>query len=126
MNNKGLTLVELIAVIVIIAILALIIYPQVTKQLSSMKNDTNIIEESSIKESAKEYLADHVGNELTFTNNKETVTLETLINDGYLEGSTKNPKTGKNMDLINSKVVITRTGSLPNYKYTYQIELYDE
>lgn len=126
MNNKGLTLVELIAVIVIIAILALIIYPQVTKQLSSMKNDTNIIEESSIKEAAKEYLADHVGNKLTFTNNKENVTLETLINDGYLEGSTKNSKTGKNMDLINSKVVITRTGSLPNYKYTYQIELYDE
>lgn len=126
MNNKGLTLVELIAVIVIIAILALIIYPQVTKQLSSMKNDTNIIEESSIKEAAKEYLADHVGNELTFTNNKENVTLETLINDGYLEGSIKNSKTGKNMDLINSKVVITRTGSLPNYKYTYQIELYDE
>ena len=126
MNKKGWPLVEIIAVIAIIALLTILIYPQVTKLLSNMKTNTNEIQESSIKEASEQYLADHVGKDLNFTNNKEVVTLKVLIDEGYLEGSTKNSKTGRNFDLINSKVTITRTGEIENYKYTYKVELYDE
>lgn len=126
MNKKGLTLVELIAVIVIIALLAVIIYPQVAKNLSIIKSDTKTIQESTVKEAAVQYLSDNVDKEEIFLNDKLTITLKELVDEGYIVGSLKNAKTSKEYDLNSSNVVIERTGSFPNYNYNYTVYLYDK
>ena len=41
MNKKGFTLVELLAVLVVLGIVALVCYPIVTKTINNSKNDTN-------------------------------------------------------------------------------------
>lgn len=76
-NQKGLTLVELLAVIVILAIVAAIAVPAIG----------NIIENSrvgAIKADAQNAMA---GAQLYFTDNqdKTTVTVATLVTDGFLE-----------------------------------------
>lgn len=125
MNKKGLTLVELIAVIAIIALLALIIYPQVTKLLAGSKTDTNSIQEKSIRDAAETYLADNIGT-ISFESNTAIVTLKTLVDGGYLSGTIKNTRNNRNYNLQSSIVTISRTGTSPNYSYTYRVTLVDE
>ncbi|MFJ7971188.1 prepilin-type N-terminal cleavage/methylation domain-containing protein [Psychrobacillus sp. NPDC096389] len=76
-NEKGLTLIELLAVIVILAIVAAIAVPAIG----------NIIENSrvgAIKADAQNAMA---GAQLYFTENEDqnTVTVEKLVTDGFLE-----------------------------------------
>ena len=54
MNNKGLTLIELLAVIVIIALVSLIIYPQVHSILKDTNKTASDAQKSSIREAAIE------------------------------------------------------------------------
>ena len=85
-NEKGLTLIELLAVIVILAIVAAIAVPSIG----------NIIENSrvgAIKADAQTAMA---GAKLYFIDNQDatTVTVEKLVTDGFLEsGSSLTPTT---------------------------------
>lgn len=125
MNKKGLTLIELIAVIAIIALLAIIIYPQVSKNLNGLKTDTNEVQKTSIKEAAKQYLVDHIEQDL-FVDGQTEISLKILVDEGYIYGSTKDTITGRNYDLENSKVIIKRSGETPNYIYDYTVNLYNK
>ncbi len=121
MNKKGLTLIELITVLVVISIIALITIPIITKTMNKSKEQTNLLEESSITEAAKSYVAKNIGITLFLDteNEKEIITLKVLYDEGYLKGNLKNPKTNKDYDLEKSTIIVTRKQN--NYSYTLNL-----
>ncbi len=121
MNKKGLTLIELITVLVVISIIALITIPIITKTMNKSKEQTNLLEESSITEAAKSYVAKNIGITLFLDteNEKEIITLKVLSDEGYLKGNLKNPKTNKDYDLEKSTIIVTRKQN--NYSYTLNL-----
>lgn len=125
MKNKGVTLVELLAVIVVISLIAILVYSNISRTLSDAKEDLSSVQVSSIKESTKLYVSDNVGKNEFFDSDREEVTLATLINEGYIEGSTYNILTNKDFNLDSSRVIITRSGEYPNYIYEYNLDMVD-
>lgn len=121
MNKKGLTLIELITVLVVISIIALITIPIITKTINKSKEQTNLLEESSITEAAKSYVAKNIGITLFLDTEKEKeiITLKVLSDEGYLKGNLKNPKTNKDYDLEKSTIIVTRKQN--NYSYTLNL-----
>lgn len=121
MNKKGLTLIELITVLVVISIIALITIPIITKTMNKSKEQTNLLEESSITEAAKSYVAKNIGITLFLDteNEKEIITLKVLSDEGYLKGKLKNSKTNKDYDLEKSTIIVTRKQN--NYSYTLNL-----
>ncbi len=112
MNKKGLTLIELIAVLAVIGLLALIIIPNTVKLIRGSKNDSASINENGIKQAANIYLIDNVSLE---SGESVNVTLSQLVEGGYLTGELIDSKTGKEYDLYNSIITITKDGN--NYFY---------
>ena len=114
MNKKGMTLVELITVLVVIGMIAVITIPTIIKTINKSK-------EENIKESANKYISKNVGLNIFIDDSTitEEITLETLVNEGYLKGELKNLKTNKEYDLVNSKVTIKKE----NNSYIYTIDL---
>lgn len=121
MNKNGLTLIELITVLVVISIIALITIPIITKTMNKSKEQTNLLEESSITEAAKSYVAKNIGITLFLDTEKEKeiITLKVLSDEGYLKGNLKNPKTNKDYDLEKSTIIVTRNQN--NYSYTLNL-----
>ncbi len=83
MNKKGLTLIELLTVIVILSILMVILFPTVKSLLGNSKSKVKSADEKSVREAAEMYVADHVTN--FSTNGENYLTIQTLIDGGYLE-----------------------------------------
>lgn len=121
MNKKGLTIVELLAVLVVIGLIAVVIFPVVTDNITDSQNKTEEVQKESMKEAAQSYIAENIGKTISFTSedNNEEISLKTLIDEGFLTGEYKNPKTGKEYDLLNSKVIVTKDDN----SYTYVVEL---
>ena len=62
MNKKGFTLMEIIAVVALLAILAVMITPNIIKRIQDSKVGTMAIQENSIVDAAKLYLEDYCFN----------------------------------------------------------------
>lgn len=124
MNNRGLSLVEVLAVIAIVGLLAAILYPSMTKVLSNFKEDTINIQKSSIIEAAESYVADNVGITIFLDDNVQTeeITLKTLYDGGYIDGDFVNTITGNDYDLNKSNVKVKQE----NNSYEYTVELVDK
>ena len=121
MNKKGITLVELIAVLAILAILAVTAVPVINNVLLDSKNDTKKVQENNIKEASENYLTDNIGDTISFSNDNNTaeVTLQQLVDGGYISGDLTDPKTKASYNLQTSKVQITKN----NNNYTYNVIL---
>ena len=76
-NNKGFTLIEILATIVIIAILALIGITAYTRQLDNARQKAYDTMAQSAANAASEYAMDHLG--------VKKVSFTTLVNNDYLE-----------------------------------------
>ena len=94
--KKGFTLVEMIAVIGIIAIMSLMVMPLIINQISSKKDDISDATKEIIYTATDLYLNNSVktksvGDELC-------VKIETLMSKGYLKSPLKDVKSGKNIN----------------------------
>lgn len=126
MNNKGLTLVEVIAVLVILSIIALIVTPNVTNSVADYKERTLETQLSSVKGALKNWTADNI-NKVTCGDGNTAlyVTLKKLQDDAYLDYEIKNPYGGYLDDsdafgLVSCKVVEDETKKVEtNYMYNY-------
>jgi len=118
MNNKGFTLVEVIAAIVVIAIISLLVVPKVTTLIKEANTKSYNSLLSTIENGAKEYLylnKDKIDKQID-ANGESTVTILTLQEGGHVPLNLKNPLTKE--DIPTSDVVtITRSGNI--YTYTY-------
>lgn len=114
--KKGFTLVELLATITILGIIALLLVPTVVGTINGFKEDAAEDQEKSIIAAAKLWVSDHRLQLPVVDDHSICVTIEEL-KKGYLEGDLRDPKTKK---LISNQagVEITKTGKTFTYQYT--------
>ena len=144
LNNKGFTLIEVLAVIVIIAIIGGIAIPNVLSTINNSKDVAEKIMIENIKIAAQqlyeevEFAGTTPGTELynykedgtkdtiiKIHDNTITVNLQTLVSNGFLKVTSednkkiiKNPKTGENIG--ECQIIITKeVDKDSNYKTTY-------
>lgn len=116
MNKKGITLVELLSVLVLISIIAVIAIPLITGLLKDSKSDADKINQANIKEAAELYIADNVGSTIDFDiTPTTTVTLRQLLDGGYISGDLKDQISGSNYNLDTSTVTISKENNSYNY-----------
>ncbi len=114
MSNKGFTLVEVMATIAILGILAILITPSIINIRKDMLQKTYNSRLTLIKNAALDYANDNLDQVPVLDTRCLNVTVEKLIDDGYLAGSDNNktemhnPITNENM---NSKVVCVKYSS---------------
>ena len=82
MKNKGLTLIELIAVLTILAVIGLIVIPQVFKQVEEHKNQLSQTQIIIIEEAARSWATDNVEQLPSTVGETCRVTVEELKNGG--------------------------------------------
>lgn len=110
MNKKGFTLVELLAVLVILGVVAVVCYPIVTRTINNSKNDLSVEQKNRIISAAKNYVAANI------VDDSECVTVSELQTSGYLEsGDIKDPAGGT----LTGGVQITWSDANNQYEYTY-------
>ena len=113
--KKGFTLVEVLAIIVILGILAVIIAPVVQKGLNSNYDDVLEIQKKNIIKAAKDWSLEHPGRLPVNSGDVATISLGEL-KKGYLDLDVKNPKSNK-IWVDSSYVLVTND----NGNYTYKI-----
>ena len=126
MNKKGFTLIETIMVIAILALLMLILVPNVISLINknNIKSCQNL--EASIKNAAKVYVANNKY-QLGFScNASETtsivkISIQDLINSGDLkltDNKLVNPVNGKDIPL-SSKIKVTYNCTTKDFNYEF-------
>lgn len=108
-KRNGFTLVELMAVIIIISLIALLTFPNIINQIKKTKKSNNKMIEDVVIEQAKKYVSDNTDD---FQEKKYCFSIDTLVDKDYVKDEIV-----KINDFINKKVVyITNEG-----KYEYNI-----
>ena len=114
-NEKGLTLVELLAVIVIIGILAAIAVPSVSGLITKSKHQAHRANAQMIVDAARMKV---VAEDLATT----TIYLKDLVNDGYLEKLPEDPE-NKNKPYSDSTSFVSVKKDAATNSYEYRITL---
>lgn len=97
--KKGFTLIEVLAVIVIISLLTVIIMPNILNSVNNKRNDISDSAKKMIYDAADIYVKD---NSEIYSNNEGAtycIKLETLVNNGKLVSPIKDMKTDKEIPL---------------------------
>ena len=111
MNNKAFTLIELLAVIIILGLLLTLTTPQIMDALDNSKEKIYDRQKELIETAAERWAVDNMQK---YTS-KEYITVEELKNEGYLnKNKVNNPKT---KEKISGCVFITKNKN--KYKYEY-------
>ena len=133
--KKGFTLIEMIGSIIILAMIALVAFPAVLNLITNSQKKVDKSMQDAAISAASEYVMDHVNcypristvpSECTGKPqlNDETLTVETLINAGYLSEKDINNQT----ELKNDVIKITNSsekdskGQALRYIYSYIIK----
>lgn len=93
-NQRGLTLIELLAVIVILGIIAAIAIPSIGGIIENSKTKAHKANALMLLDAAKLYYMDHPGdNNKTFSDTPATgeLDIDVLVEKGYLEAVPKDP-----------------------------------
>lgn len=98
-NNQGFTLIELLIVISILGMLAILLVPNVSSLIDKIKEENLNKIKNSIILSSKNYATDNMTTLFKTCHDKATITINDLINEDYLKGSLKNPKTKEDISL---------------------------
>lgn len=120
MNRKGFTLIELLMVISIIAVLSLILIPNVV--VLKDKNDVRSCQslEKYIISSAKMYVADNKYDLNLSCGGTKNITLQDLVDHGYLTEPITNPKTKTAVSLTN-KVTVAYNCTTKDFSYSFTL-----
>lgn len=118
MSNKGFTLIELIATIVIMALVSLLAYPSIRNALSSNKTTSCKYYEKSLVIAAKSYIQKEGGDIIEGNGGyfpaSLNITMQELINTGYIDAYND-----KNTKIQGSPSIVVRYNSA-TYTYTYE------
>lgn len=120
MSNKGFTLVELLAVIVILSLLTLLTSNAVTKILKDSKEDLSNTQFSAIKSAAEIWGSENI-NELPAENECKYLTLKDLKEFNLIGDSVKDPNTNKEMSEDLKIKITTSIGKKGNLITLYEV-----
>ena len=119
--KKGYTLVELLAVIAVIALIFALIFVGIVKKSNEFKGESNEEIKTLIESSGKSYF--YNSNELrqeAKINKKVIISYNDLKNNGYLSEKLIDVETYKKIDINNSCVCVKYNTS--NYEYTFEAQ----
>lgn len=115
--KKGFTLVELLAVIGIIGIVSLIVFPTITNSIQKSKNNLYQIQIEDIKTVADKWAMDHVDYLDATHLNTIGIPLKSLILSEYLQNN--NIVDPRDKSQMNGCVTISYDNSISQYHYDY-------
>ena len=98
MNKKGFTLVELLAVLVILSIITLLVYPIFTSIIKDSKKEIEKTNVNEILNSAYNWTLDNPSVLPENVDDNITVNIETLKKQGYLRKDAIDISTGEEVD----------------------------
>ena len=128
MNKKGFTLIELMAVIILLGILSLIATITVNNVLKENKKKTCLAQIENIKSGAKNWASKNVFNLPDEDGQSISVGLKELQDNGFVDKDIKNPVTGNafenwnyvlNTGTTKVKIYITKIDN--NYQYDVKL-----
>ncbi len=99
MNKKGFTFIEVIAVVVLMALLSLAIVPSILKRVNKEKETVNEVTLDLIYEATDSYVKPKYHTYKTTPGNVYCLSLNTLVANGLLDKNLKDAKTGKAIPL---------------------------
>jgi len=113
MSNKGFSLVELLAVIVLLGLISIITVPTVIDKYNENKEKQYNQLVSSLESSARIYTENHLDILNNVTTQGTKITVEMLIKEELISDNTENPRTGEILNpesyvivkLVNDKVI---------------------
>ncbi len=119
-KGNGFTLVELLAVLAVMAAILLIAVPTITGQLSSIEEGKYNQFKQNLYLATETYVNANIGRfpDLKNTGKSYCITIETLITNGWIKSTLNNPKTGVNVS-ENKKGNILVKNCSGEYKYAY-------
>ncbi len=120
--KNGFTLVELLAILAVLGVILLVSVPSIVSTNQKLKQQDYERYVNNIENAAEIYVEAHSDREeyaeLKATKNKTlTISTDTLITSGVIQGTLKNPKT--NVQLTEEDGFVTVRNENGTLKYTY-------
>lgn len=101
LNNKGFTLVELLAVLVILVAIMSIAIPSISSSLERSKGKQEESKHKILESAAELYVTDHRN---SITKSSCVITLETLLNENYIDADATKDSDGNPLDTASTCV----------------------
>lgn len=120
MKKNAFTMVELLAVIIILGLITMLTIPKVMEIIQKNKTKAYENQINKIEQSADLYAADN-SFDLIFVDGEAIVTLKQLIDGGYIEGPVINAKTDKEINETTTGVRITKTGKVYKFNIVFKL-----
>lgn len=126
-NNKGFTLVELIAVVLILALIGILVIPAIGKTIKDTKSDLYESQVTALIDGMQNWVADHPRLLPSEPGEKVYVSLGQLKLGNYIDMDIKNPKTDKyfNTEIrmsVEKNVSTDSNGNVLTDKYIYDCD----
>ncbi len=117
-KEKGYTLIELLAVLAIMAAILLIAVPSITKQLSTVEESNYEQFKQNVYLAAQTHINAYPNDYEALKKEGGSVCIDVgdLVSKGWLKSTLKNPKTEKKISLSSSVKVVNTNGE---YQYSY-------
>lgn len=127
MNRKGYTLVELLAVLALMAAILIVAVPSIAKQFAGIEENNYTQFKQNIFLAAESYINSNpnAAAVVDLKNTNGTICIPTidLITGGWIKSSLSNPKTDKQLKEQESSIKVVNNNG--EYKYTYYPEKSD-
>ena len=115
-NQKGMTLIELMAVVVIIGIIVAIAIPLVAGAVNKSRGGADSATDKAVFEATQRYIIDNESTYGTKTGD-QTINVSVLVSAGYLDSAPKK-QSGDNAGKSYATVIVTRVAVGDSWKLT--------